>query len=142
MSSVPAAIDALVATLERELRPVRIIDGPATSGVQGDAIWVGITPDDPSTDAPDFVAGLGKTREAFEIRCLARSWSGSADVAAQRRRAYDLVRRVREVLRADPTLGGAVMLARVAGTLYAPYFDADGRLVVDVIFRVAVTAFS
>jgi hypothetical protein len=130
-----------VATLQRELRPAQDIDGPATVGVQGDAVWVGITPDDPSTDAPEQIAGLGKARGVFEIRCLARSWSGSANVATQRRKAYDLIKRVKDALQADKTLGGSVMLARYAGDLYAPYYDEQSRLVVDVIFRVAVTAY-
>jgi len=142
MTAVPQAIDALVEVLRRELRPAQVFDGPATYGVTGDAVWVGITPDDPNLDAPHAVAGLGKAREAFEVRCLARSWSGSADVAAQRRKAYALVNRAKTALIADETLGGAVMTARYAGSLYVPYFDEQRRLVVDVIFRVAVTAFS
>lgn len=142
MTAVPGAIDALVGVLTRELRPAKVIDGPATYGVTGDAVWVGLTPDDPTLDAPHDVAGLGKARESFEIRCLARSWSGSADVASQRRKAYALVNRVKAALLADKTLGGAVITARYAGSLYTPYYDAQSRLVADVIFRVAVTAYS
>lgn len=142
MSALPEALDALVSVLTRELRPAQVIDGPATTGVSGDAVWVGITPDDPTTDAPDDIAGLRRSRETFEIRCLARSWSGSADVAEQRRRAYALVKQVKAVLREDPALGGVVMLARFAGSLYTPYYTPQGQLVVDVVFRVEVTAIS
>jgi hypothetical protein len=142
MTAVPEAIDALIATLTRELRTARVIDGPAVNGGAGDTVWVGITPDDPTMDAPDDVAGLGKARGQFEIRCLARSWSGSADVATQRRKAYALVKGVKAALLADKTLGGAVMMARFAGSLYTPYFNEQNQLVVDVIFRVEVTAYS
>lgn len=142
MSTLPAAIDALVTVLTRELKPAQVIDGPETTGVVGDVVWVGITPDDPTTDAAEDVAGLRRTRETFEVRCQARSWSGTAKVAEQRKKAYALVNKVSGALRIDPSLGGVVLQARVAGSLYTPYLTADGKLVVDVIFRVQISAIS
>lgn len=142
LTGVPTAIDALVDTLTRELTGARVFDGPATGSVTGDAVWVGITPTDPSLDTFDQTAGLGRSQVTFDITCLARSWSGSANVRTQRTRAYALVGRVKALLRADPTLGGAVMNARLAGSLYTPYLTEQGQLVVDVIFRVAVTTYA
>lgn len=141
-TGVPGAIDALVAALSANLKPARVVDGPATNNVTGDVVWVGITPDDPSLDAPDDAAGLGRSRITFDINCLARSWSGSADTAKQRTRAYALVSQVKAALTADKTLGGAVMQARFAGSLYTPYYDEQSRLVIDVVFRVAVTTYA
>lgn len=139
-TAVPDAIDALYETLKAGLKPATVIDGPATPNVSGDAVWVGITPEDPTTDAPRATAGLRVSREQFEILCLARSWSGSADVAKQRRRAYALVKQASTVLDADKTLGGVVLMARLAGSLYTPYYTEQAQFVVDVVFRVSIDA--
>src|SRR5690606_26168547 len=127
LTGVPTAIDALVDTLTRELAGAHVFDGPSTSNVTGDAVWVGITPDDPSLDTFDTPAGLGRTQITFDVTCLARSGSGSANIRAQRARAYALVGRVKSLLRVDPTLGGVVMNARLAGSLYTPYFTEQGQ---------------
>jgi hypothetical protein len=131
------AINGLHDLLARELAPAQVIDGPATIGVSGPVVWVGITPDDPSTDVPTVTAGLRAERESFDIQCLARSWSGSADVRRQREQTAALVAKARAALRSDSTLGRSVMHARFGGLLYAPYYTEQAQLVVDVQFRVS-----
>lgn len=131
-----------MAAFRKSLASAKVVDGPATPNVQGDVVWVGITPDEPNTDASDDIAGLAANRESFDVSCLARSWSGSADVAAQRTRTYALITGVRSALADDITLGGAVTRARFAGSLYQPYYTEQGQLVVDVVFRIRVDAFN
>lgn len=141
MSAVPATIDALVALFGSKLgRQVQVLDGPPTVDVQGDVVAVGLTPQEPAdVDASEGPAGLRVVRESFTVLCLARSWSGDRVLKPQRDRTYRLVAGVKAVLQADPTLGGVVVQASFAGSTYTPWRE-NALLVVDVPFRVAVTA--
>ena len=140
MSSVPAAVDALIALFERRFgRSVTVIDGPPVKNATGDLVAVGMGPDDVlAVESTTAISGLRAVRESFPILCLARSWSGNASVRDQRLRTYRLIDAVREELEADPTLGRAVTRARYAGDSYTPWRHDSGAIVVDVPFVVMI----
>lgn len=141
MSALPAVLDALVSRFSSALPAAQVIDGPPTVDVAGDVVAVGLAPDDPSpADATQEAVGLSVRRESFDVMCLARSWSGNDGVKAQRDRTFLLLASVQEALRDDPSLGGIVLGADFGGYTYSPYLTPDGFLVVDVSFRVSVTA--
>lgn len=140
MSAVPAAIDALIATLESRFgSSATIIDGPPTHAATGDLVAVGLGPEDVvAVESTSSIAGLRGAHESFPVLCLARSWSGDTSVRDQRARTYLLIDAVREELESDPTLGRAVTRARFAGDTYTPWRHESGAIVVDVPFMVAV----
>lgn len=141
MSAVPTALDGLY-TLARRVYPraVQVLDGPPTVDVVGDVIGIGISPTDPSdVEAIEEIRGMAVVGESFTILSVARSWSGDNDVKAQRDRTYALLVPLKQALRADPTLDGAVTRARFSGSSYMPWRSEQGQLVVDVVWRVAVS---
>lgn len=140
MSAVPLAIDALVSRFTARFgRTVQVVDGPVPVDIKGDAIAVGLAPLEPAdVESTEEPAGLSVVRETFTVLCLARSWSGDRDIKPQRDRTYRLIDGVKGELRSDPTLGGAVVQARFAGSTYTPWRE-NALLVVDVPFRVSIT---
>ncbi len=139
MSAVPVALDALVALFTARLPGTQIVDGPPTVDVAGDVVAVGVTPQDPAdVQSTEDIAGLGAVQESFDVLCMARSWSGNDGVKAQRDRTYALLGAVRDRLRADPTLNGAVAHVLLVGSSYMPWRTDKAQLVVDVPFRVQV----
>lgn len=142
MSAIPTAVDALVAEFTAGMLDVQVIDGPPVVDVRGDvvAVGAGLDQDFPTeTDSLETPAGLQAVRKSCTVSCRARSWSGNAAVKPQRDRTYELIARVRGLLRANPTLGGAVIQARYAGDTYRPWRTDQAQLVVDVAFRIDVT---
>lgn len=142
MSAVPVAIDALLAEFATGMPDVQVIDGPPVVDVRGDVVAVGATLDQDfpaETDSSEVPAGLQAVRKTCTVSCRARSWSGNAQVKPQRDRTYALITRIRDLLRANPTLGGSVIQARYAGDTYRPWRTDQAQLVVDVAFRVDVT---
>jgi len=142
MSAVPTAIDALVAEFTAGMPGVQIVDGPPVVDVRGDVVGVGAVLDQElplDLDSLESPAGLQAVRKQCTVTCLARSWSGNAAVKPQRDRTYGIVTQVRGLLRANPTLSGAVIQARYAGDTYRPWRSEQAQLVVDVAFRVDVT---
>lgn len=141
MSAVPTAIDALVAEFTAGMPDVQVVDGTPVVDVRGDVVGVGAVLDlelPLDLDSLETVAGLEAVRKSCTVTCLARSWSGNAHVKPQRDRTYALITRVRDLLRANPTLGGEVIQARYAGDTYRPWRSEQAQLVVDVAFRVDV----
>ncbi|WP_412079044.1 hypothetical protein ACLF6K_37505 [Streptomyces xanthophaeus] len=138
-STVPAAVDALLAILQGAagLVGVRVIDGPPTNSLTGgDWLYIGYQPGaDVSVNlAQDFNAAGARTRnEDFDILGYAEARSGGTDIASVRRRAFALLAEIETALRATaeqpeaPTLSGTVQWAHlVTGDLYQ--LQSDGVL--------------
>ncbi len=143
MSAVPVALDALVSLFTARLPGTQIVDGPPTVDVAGDVVAVGVTPQDPAdVQSTEDIAGLGAVQEAFDVLCMARSWSGDDGVKAQRDRTYLLLAAVKTAVAEDESLSGAVTRARFAGSSYSPWRTPTGQLVVDVTFRIAVDTYT
>lgn len=148
-SSVPGAIDNLMTLLREEplLTGVTVLDGPTvTSDPIFESVTVGF--EDPetsaavtSTSAPE---GLARARdlETFTIACAAEVLlSASTDLPAARRRAYELLGFVGQVLAARHTLNNAVMMANL-GTHTLSQEQVDQGVLVRIAFGVDCEAFS
>jgi hypothetical protein len=147
-SSVPQAIDALVQayTAAEEFAGVTVWDGPTVSkATPREMLAVGFSSDDAESDvdASSLTEGLAASpdRETYTIRCAAAVLTGSTDIAAARRRAYELYAAAGAVVARDPRLGGAVMRARL-GTHTLTQAQTDRGAQAVVIFGIACDAFT
>lgn len=140
-SAVPAAIDALLAIFRAApaLAEVRVIDGPPLQDMSGsDFLAVGWSlAADTATAAEavqDFASAGARTRdENFGVTCWLESWTGDQDIGPRRRRAYELLAVVEDVLRASgaqpeaPTLNGTVQWAHLTSHTLQQYTDGGVR---------------
>lgn len=142
-SSIPDAIDNLITALKARvaLAGVQIRDGYESSEYEIEAITVGGDSEDDSDAAVDgeqTPAQLGAQRreETYDLHCEVAVWSGDTDAAGMRtarRRAFTLLAEVEQQLRGpagDPTLGGAVRYAQLAGLIglrQGPAYDGTGQ---------------
>jgi hypothetical protein len=108
-SHIPAAIDAIVASLKTA--GLTVWDGPVVTGDFSPAVFVGYdgNPEGEfrSVAGTQDWAGLGAKRrsEVFSIACAAVALTGEADTKTGRDAVYALLDTVGTVLRADPSLG-------------------------------------
>ncbi|MEV0616197.1 hypothetical protein AB0I81_22980 [Nonomuraea sp. NPDC050404] len=152
MSTIPAALDALVALAERAWpEDVMILDGPPTVDVEPDVIAIGYsgTPSEP--DVRNTLAqeqlDMEPDRESYDVMCMASSWRGDAhrrgrpDTRTVRARALELIAGFRDELGRDSRLGGTVMLARMS-TLDMMTDQTKAGPVATVRFVVHIDAFA
>ncbi|MGP4092930.1 hypothetical protein [Nonomuraea sp. KM90] len=152
MSTIPAALDALVALAERAWpEDVMILDGPPTVDVEPDVIAIGYsgTPSEPdvrNTLAQEQLT-MEPDRESYDVMCMASAWRGDAhrggrpDTRTVRERALELIAGFRAELARDDRLGGAVMLARMS-TLDMMTDQTKAGPVATVRFVVHIDAFA
>lgn len=110
MSSIPAAVDALVAMF-RAATPVDVYDGTYPTNPADDYLAVGVAdPDNPSVDGTQDWGGLGTRRrhESYDIRCVLSSWSGGGTMKERRDAAFALLTVCETAVKADPSLQGVV----------------------------------
>jgi molybdopterin-biosynthesis enzyme MoeA-like protein len=121
-SRVPDAIDALVAVFTAALAQtdVTIRDGASVSQARvTDLLSVGYTgTEENDVDHVVSTEGLGGSpdREQFTIRCAAACLRGGTDLAAARRRAYEIFGRAAAAITENRTLNQTVMRAMVDST--------------------------
>lgn len=152
--TVPVAIPALVAAFRASpdlAAPIAVRDGPVVTASSAlDAVvvgWTGTEGDQRAVDVTDTIADLADAsgQEEYSIRCAALSLRGGADpeaaITAARVSAYAMLAACAVVLKADRTLGGIVMHARVGSHSLdqGPYQDG---LRAAVEFTVDVRAFT
>lgn len=124
MSSIPAALDALVALAERAWPDVQVLDGGPTVEVKDDVIAIGYSgsvsePDVRSTMTVEQLA-MEPDRESYDVMCMASAWRGDAhrdrkpDSRTVRMRAFELLAGIRDELAKNSRLDGAVMMARMS----------------------------
>lgn len=114
MSSIPAAVDKLVATLTTRLGAnVQVVDGPPVVALDNVGVAVGYTPDDISVSSQEEGAGLDSDVETYDINCLAWVRSGDGKLKPVRDRVFALLAQVDQSLAEDRRLGGAVVHARI-----------------------------
>jgi hypothetical protein len=147
-STVPAAVDALVALLRTAsgLEGVKVFDGPGVTGSsQTEAVMVGVgaNEDPTAVDGRQDREGLStaRDREQYEIRCALAVVNGSGDISAARRRAYELLGVVGGVLASDQRLGGAVLNAQLGSAAFTQDQTEQGAEAV-ISFTVDVDAFT
>lgn len=124
MSSIPAALDALVALAERAHPDVQVLDGGPTVEVKDDVIAIGYSgsvsePDVRTTMTVEQLA-MEPDRESYDVMCMASAWRGDAhrggkpDSRTVRERAFELLAGIRAELAKNSRLDGAVMMARMS----------------------------
>jgi hypothetical protein len=113
-SSIPAAIDYLVATvaaLPACADPVVVSDGWPTQRADV-GVTIGITPDDDATNDEPFHAELGAQAqwELYTIPCIAWAYVGGTSMKAARDAVFAVVDAIDTLLRTTTgrTLGGAL----------------------------------
>lgn len=151
MSTIPAALDALVAVAERAWPNVQVLDGGPTTRVENDVIAIGYSgtvsePDVRSTMTREQL-DLEPDLERYDVMCMASAWRGDAhrggkpDAKTCRDKAFRLLEGVRDELARDPQLGGAVGLTRMS-TLDVIFDQSPDGPVCTVRFVVHVDAFA
>lgn len=131
-STVPAAIDAVVALCRGAVTGADVYDGPPSGGDHLDWIGVGYDPTGgESASATTEWAALGAQRheENFDITCTAGSSSGDDAVPARRVRCYALLDAVAAALAVDYSLGGSVRVAHITSHSLFQERDEQGLTV-------------
>ncbi|MFD7793635.1 hypothetical protein [Streptomyces sp. NPDC059759] len=145
---VPEAIDALVATFRTAdgLADVTVRDGASVSQSRlSEVVSVGYTGVDGENDvdAQATTEGLGggQDREQFVIRCAAAAFKGGTDMAAARKRAYEIFAAATAAIAANRTLNGTVLRAMVdSHALTQDQADSGAQAV--IVFSVGCDAFT
>ena len=152
MSTIPAALDALVALAERAWPDdVMILDGGPTVIVEDDVIAIGYSG---STSEPDVRSTMTREqleldpdRESYDVMCMASAWRGDAhrggrpDAQTVRNRAFALLAGLRDELARDSRLGGAVTMARMS-TIDVVLDQSKSGPVCTVRFQVHIDAYA
>jgi hypothetical protein len=114
-STAPAVIDALVRAFSSapELEGADVRDGPALADIAAQQVLcVGYSEDgSPAVDTQITLEGAAATpdRERYTITCIIAVLDGAGDIAAARRRAYELLAGAGQVIARDHTLGGLAL---------------------------------
>lgn len=147
-SRVPDAIDALVALFAATpgLAGVAVRDGASVSQARvNEIVSVGYTGTDGENDvdAQAVAEGLSGSpdREQFTIRCAAAAIKGVTDIAAARKRAYELFGAAALAIAENRTLNGTVMRAMVDTHSLTQYQGEQGAQAV-VIFTVGCDSYT
>jgi len=146
-STLPAAIDALVATFTAmNLADVSVTDGPALTDVD----TIGLLTVGYSAEGSDLAAsaqtaseglGGGRNRESYDVYCSASVLTGDEDQKVTRDKALSMYSSACEAVHADPTLGGVVMRATPGDFTLHQSATTRGRATT-VQFAVSVDAYT
>jgi hypothetical protein len=144
VSTVPVAIDRLVAMAALALPGTDIIDGQPIV-TEGDFVAIAFTgiPGEEAVETARTTEQMGAQpdREIYDVTCLASSWDGGGDPKLVRDQAYALVDAFANGLKADHTLGGLAMRARLSTVALAQEQTEQGAAAT-VRFIVRVDAFT
>ncbi|WP_405149437.1 hypothetical protein OG589_14520 [Sphaerisporangium sp. NBC_01403] len=152
MSTIPAALAALVAAARRAWPDVQVLDGGPTIDINADVISIGYSG---STTDADVRSTLTRDQldvqpdlERYDVMCMVSAWRGDAydadgkpDAETTRLRAFELLAGFRRELARDPRLGGTVMMAHLS-TLDMVADQTPSGPVCTVRFVVHVDAFT
>lgn len=144
-SSIPAAIDALVASLKGAagLSGVDVFDGEPTSAEHPDFVCVGHDPLDPlnAVEGSQTPASLGNRarEESYDILCSLAARSGDKSMSTRRARALELFAAIETVVRSNVTLNGTVRTAQV-GSYTLVQEQTDQGPSAGLRFRIACSA--
>ncbi len=140
-STAPAALAGLVATLQAGME-TQVIDSAVVSDAAGSEVvnvgWQ--TEDQPAVEATLEPETQAADREQYTINNAVRVLN-ARDIVAARARAFVLFGQVGTLIKADRTLGGAVMLARVSSWSFEPQQGSGGALAT-ILFSVDCDAWT
>jgi hypothetical protein len=150
VSTIPAALDALVELARRAHPDVQVLDGGPTVRVSDDVIAIGYSG---SSTQPDVENTLTREqlemmpdRESYDVYCMVSAWRGDAhrghrpDARTVRMRAFELLEGIRAELAQDSRLGGAVMMATLT-TLDVVADQTESGPVCTIRFQVHIDAY-
>lgn len=144
MSKLLEAVAGLVAITETALPTAQVINGvPTVAMSKPNVVVLAWTPEDELAAESSIEWGaLGNRRrnEEITIRCAADSASGGLDIPTRRSAAVAMVTAIAEGVRADPTLGGAVLHSLVSDFSVFQRVDEERGLSFWVPFTVRATA--
>lgn len=151
MSTIPAALDALVALAVRAWPDVMVLDGGPTVDVDKDVIAIGYSG---TVSEPDVRNTLAREQldmepdlERYDVMCMASAWRGDAhrggkpDAQTVRRRAFELLAGIRAELADDSRLAGTVMMARMS-TVDVVADQTPAGPVCTIRFQIHIDAFT
>jgi hypothetical protein len=147
VTAVPAATDALLAIARAAAliggSGVRVDDGPWMSPPEEQELlvigWVPI--EGPTVAWVEDITGLNSVAETFDLHNMIRVWRRDAVPKAARDRADEIFEAFRAVVRADPTLTGAVDMAQVAAQHLTSRQNTTGGCSVSIDFAVQCQIF-
>lgn len=146
--SYPAVTDALVAALQplKTWTPaVFVLDGPLPEWPKSDAVVVGVGVPSATQDMPPERRLGGRFYDqTVTVICSAYSWANVTDgdtsmdevIKPRRDRTIQLLQAVRDVLTADPTLGGLCEWAEFGQSMAWQNSNDGGGATVSVGFSV------
>lgn len=113
MSTIPAAIDALVVAAKAAMPDVQVVDGQPVEDLADEVVVVGWQMERLSVSATYLRQDAGTSdRETYEISGLVSVVSGDTATKPVRDRAFALYDLLVAELRRDQSLGGVCMRAR------------------------------
>ncbi|MEV4059724.1 hypothetical protein [Nonomuraea dietziae] len=144
ISTVPAVLDALVASWSAALPDAQVVDGQPLR-VDRDIVCVGFTGDPgdvavESTRTREQVA-VDPDHEAYAITCVASSLRGETETKLVRDRVYAMVDTLATMLVADQSLGGVAAQTRLTTERFVQEQSTEGA-VATVQFVVFVDAWT
>ncbi|MDH2429319.1 hypothetical protein [Sphaerisporangium sp. TRM90804] len=144
ISTVPIALDALVAAARRALPGVQVVDGDPVEDIADKLMCIGY-----GADPDEPVVEMVRTRdqatttpehESYTVTCGAWAWPGhEVDIKAARDQVYAMLSAFAAELAADPTLGDVVARAQITTDSYAQG-QTDRGASAGVRFTIAVDA--
>jgi hypothetical protein len=145
-STIPAALDALVAAARRALPGVQVADGQPAEDIADDLMAIGYASDPEEPVVESTLTQEQATRdpdhESYEVSCEAWSWQGhEVDATPVRDRVFAMFSALAAELADDPTLGGVVGQARLSTQAFAQGQSSMGA-VAGCRFTVAVDAWT
>lgn len=146
-SSVDSALGALVDMLRAALPDVTVTDGPAVVDIAlSQLLTVGYqanSSEDLAVDVQTSSEGWAGSpqRETYEVYCSASAFVGDDDQSLARAPAFAIYGAACEAIRADPTLGGAVMRTVPGGWALHQSASGQGRAAT-ISFSVIVDAYT
>jgi hypothetical protein len=156
-STIPAAIDGLLALCNAQavtggtLADVFVYDGPPKEDPSEQRqLYIGHSEEVSGTvyaveGTQEFLSMGGPRKETFAIRCSAVARSGDTVIKTERDRAFSIMAAVENLIRqnvvgADMTLGGAVLMSNVSGDVKVVQLQTTNGAYVQVTFYVQCLA--
>jgi hypothetical protein len=113
VSTIPAALDALVSVARAALPDVDVFDGQPAEWLPADFVVIGWTMERIAVTADLTRESAGTDdREGYDIACYLNAFSGGTTMKQVRDRVFAMYAALTAELRRDQTLGGIVMRAR------------------------------
>lgn len=121
---------------------VTVLDGPSIVDMSSEGLAVGASLEEAAGEFTMRDSDVtGRSRQGFNLTCLAWAYSGDPDYQKVRPRCAELVRLAEEVLGTDPTMGGNVSNSSFGGGAFNQQMDPEIGVKVTIEFRIEAVLF-